>query len=214
MSQQSNETREKNKVNTAKAPTLNYEAPKWSNKPPMPVSESQLDEEGFCPHYYLEVIKNGIVVDKIKLDKEYLTLGRFELCDILCEHPSLSRYHAVLQYSSGEEDSNFPQGFYLFDLNSAHGTFMNKTRLKPNEFVRFNLESIAKFGMSTRIYVLHGPKPTNTSDDLKINLTHEQMKQVKDKYSRIALKLKIRKELEEEEMRQNEKAEQGWFSPF
>lgn len=35
--------------------------------------------------------------------------------------------------------------------------------------------------------------------DLKINLTHEQMKKIKEKYDRIAMKLRIRKELEEEE---------------
>lgn len=54
--------------------------------------------------------------------------------------------------------------------------------------------------MSTRLYILHGPKPAQTGDDdLKINLTHEQMKKIKEKYDRIAMKLRIRKELEEEE---------------
>ena len=185
----------------AKPPNFTYTLPKWSSIPPEAIGESELNEEGFCNHYYLEVIKNGTVVDKIKLNKEYFTLGRLDLCDILCEHPSLSRYHAVLQYSNGEIDSKYPQGFYLYDLNSGHGTFLNKKRLSPNEYVAFNLENMAKFGLSTRLYILHGPKPLNSSEDLKINLTHEQMKQVKDKYSRIAMKLKVRKELEEEEER-------------
>jgi hypothetical protein len=44
------------------------------------------------------------------------------------------------------------------------------------------------------------------SDDLQINLTHEQMKKIKEKYSRIALKLKIRKELEDEEGEESEKS--------
>ena len=57
-----------------------------------------------------------------------------------------------------------------------------------------------KFGLSTRLYIVHGPKPPQVgSDDLKIDMTHEQMKKVKEKYDRIAMKLRIRKELAEEE---------------
>jgi len=59
---------------------------------------------------------------------------------------------------------------------------------------------VIKFGLSTRLYILHGPKPVKIGDDdLKINLTHEQMKKIKEKYDRIAMKLRIRKELAEEE---------------
>lgn len=62
------------------------------------------------------------------------------------------------------------------------------------------VESVIKFGMSTRLYVLHGPKPAQIgADDLKINMTHDQMKKIKEKYDRIAMKLRIRKELAEEE---------------
>ena len=36
-------------------PKLNYEKPEWSSQPPIATGESELDEEGYCKHYYLEV---------------------------------------------------------------------------------------------------------------------------------------------------------------
>ena len=85
-------------------PPLKYDKPEWSAEPPlsMTTDESVLDQEGFCEHYFLEVIKNGIPIDKIKLNKEYISIGRLDTCDIQAEHPTLSRYHAILQYSNGK----------------------------------------------------------------------------------------------------------------
>jgi hypothetical protein len=181
-------------------PPLHYQKPEWSSLPPVCLGPNELDSEGYCDHYYLEVLKNGSVVQKIELDKEFLSFGRLDRCDVLCEHPSLSRYHAILQYSNGDTDpNNFKEGFYVYDLNSTHGTFVNKTRIKPNDYVKLELDNMFKFGMSTRLYILHGPKPKNYSEDLNINLSHEQMKKVREKYSKLALKLKMQKELQEEE---------------
>lgn len=178
--------------------TLQYTKPEWSGRPPACITENILNEEGYCDHYFLEVIKNGTVIEKISLSKEFISFGRLDICDVLCEHPTLSRYHAILQYSSGESPQ-YSQGFYLYDLNSTHGTYVNKTKVIPNQFTPVKTESLIKFGQSTRLYVLHGPKPKFSSDDLDINLTHEQMKKIKEKYDRISLKLKIRKEVEDEE---------------
>jgi pSer/pThr/pTyr-binding forkhead associated (FHA) protein len=182
-------------------PSLPYNKPEWSSRPPLVENEteSQLDTDGYCEHYYLEVIKSGTIVDKIKLQKEFVTVGRLDTCDIQPEHPSLSRYHAILQYSNGADDSSMKEGFYLYDLSSTHGTFLNKNKIEPNKFVHVGLENCVKFGLSTRLYILHGPKPKYNSDDLNFNLTHEQMKKIKEKHDRIAMKLRVQKELEEEE---------------
>lgn len=188
------------KINKLAVPLpVNYVTPEWSAVPPSINNEYILDSEGFCDHFFLEVIKNGSVVEKINLNKSYLMLGRFEDVDILAEHPTISRYHVIFQYSNGLIDSNYPEGFYLYDLGSTHGTFLNKTRVEPNKYTFIPLDSILKFGQSTRLYVLHGPKPKYGSDDLKINLTHDQMKKIKEKHSQLSLKLRIRKEVEEEE---------------
>ena len=151
------------------------------------------------------------MVEQIKLEKEFISFGRLDKCDVLCEHPSLSRFHAVLQYSNGEDDKDFPEGFYVYDLASTHGTFINKTRLEPNKYIRFNIESMVKFGLSTRMYILHGPKSKNNADDLNINLTHEQMRKIKEKYNQLSLKLKIRQEIEEEDqLEEQSKKSANW----
>ena len=151
------------------------------------------------------------MVEQIKLEKEFISFGRLDKCDVLCEHPSLSRFHAVLQYSNGEDDKDFPEGFYVYDLATTHSTFINKTRLEPNKYIRFNIESMVKFGLSTRMYILHGPKSKNNADDLNINLTHEQMRKIKEKYNQLSLKLKIRQEIEEEDqLEEQSKKSANW----
>ena len=58
-----------------------------------------------------------------------------ELFNFQQEHPSLSRFHAILQYKS-EDSSERPAGFYLFDMDSTHGTFHNKQKCFPKTYYR------------------------------------------------------------------------------
>ena len=44
----------------------------------------------------------------------------------------------------------------MYDLNSTHGTIINKTRVNSNQYVPIKNESMFKLGLSTRIYILHG----------------------------------------------------------
>jgi hypothetical protein len=115
---------------SSQPPALDYRAPEWSSKPPPVLRGNELNEEGFCGHYFLEVVKTGTVLESIPLSKPHMSFGRLDLCDVICEHPSLSRFHTVLQYSNGDIDSSFPKGFYAYDLNSTHGTFINKKRIE------------------------------------------------------------------------------------
>lgn len=45
--------------------------------------------------------------------------------DVVVKHPSSSRLHAVLQFNGETGDA------FLYDANSAHGTFLNRRRIKP-----------------------------------------------------------------------------------
>ena len=66
-------------------PSLSYVEPYWSGTPAEP--------------YSLLIVKNGTEIGKLVLDdKPYHTFGRLPNCDITLEHPSISRYHAILQY--------------------------------------------------------------------------------------------------------------------
>ncbi|XP_078591239.1 kanadaptin-like [Branchiostoma floridae x Branchiostoma japonicum] len=125
------------------APPLPYKEPAWSSVPNKP--------------YSLEVLKNGCIVSKFELTgKPFYVFGRLDSCDVTLEHPSLSRYHAVVQFR-GEGDGERERGFYLYDLGSTHGTWMNKMEVKPKVYYRLRVGYMIKFGGSSRMYILQGP---------------------------------------------------------
>ena len=76
--------------------------------------------------FYLEVMKGGQIIETCPTaGKDHYTFGRSPACDFLLEHPSASRLHAVLQFRGGDGAA------FLYDAGSAHGTFLNKRKLKP-----------------------------------------------------------------------------------
>ena len=77
------------------------------------------------------MIKSGTLIEERPItDTPYVTFGRSPTTDILLEHPTASRLHAVLQFR-GEDGAAF-----LIDCGSTHGTFINKQRVKPNVMAR------------------------------------------------------------------------------
>ncbi|VDL99250.1 unnamed protein product [Schistocephalus solidus] len=72
-------------------------------------------------------------------------------------HPSISRVHAILQYGSGPP---LPptKGWHLIDMNSTHGTFVNKRRAPPNRYIRLHVGYVVRLGNSTRLLILQGPE--------------------------------------------------------
>ncbi|TMW55620.1 hypothetical protein Poli38472_010502 [Pythium oligandrum] len=104
---------------------------------------------------YMDVIKGGLVVESLTLppdaSKSFVVAGRMEpVCDLVLQHPSISRVHAVLQF-------DIHGALFVKDMNSTYGTFVNKKRLVPNQFERLHIGDIVVFGESTRMYALCGP---------------------------------------------------------
>ena len=65
---------------------LPYTEPAWSGKPPSGL-------------YQLLVIKNEVEISTVDISsRSYCVCGRLPSCYIHLEHPSISHYHAVLQY--------------------------------------------------------------------------------------------------------------------
>lgn len=65
--------------------------------------------------YWFETTKDGVVGGTVDIGaKAVCTIGRSSSCDVVLEHPSVSRQHAVLLHTC--------QGHVLFDLGSIHGT--------------------------------------------------------------------------------------------
>jgi len=111
--------------------------PIWCTKPPI-------------FEYYFDILKNGVIGDKINIhDKPYYIIGRQPTCDIVLDHPSISRQHAVIMHR--------PTGdVLLLDLNSTHGILLNQKKCHPNNIYRVGVGHIIKFGQSSRQFILEG----------------------------------------------------------
>ncbi|KAI4352340.1 hypothetical protein L6164_006603 [Bauhinia variegata] len=131
-----------------------YKIPPWSGAP--------------CHNYCLEVLKDGCIIEKLDVyEKGAYMFGRLDLCDFLLEHPTISRFHAVIQFKrSGDA--------YLYDLGSTHGTFLNKKQVEKNMYMDLHVGDVIRFGRSSRLFIFQGPSDLMLPEtDLKI------MKQVK-----------------------------------
>lgn len=124
--------------------------------PPLPYTEPEWGGVAEVP-YALEILKNGAIVSSVPLTHQgYFVIGRLPGCDVTLEHPSISRYHAILQYRGQSEDGE-DTGFYVHDLSSTHGTFVNKRKVPPKTYIRLKVGHVLKFGGSTRLFILQVP---------------------------------------------------------
>ena len=104
--------------------------------------------------YFFEVLKNGRIISKLELStKSFHVFGRLPSCDFPMEHPSLSRHHSVVQHCSKKTDK-FDVGWYLYDLDSTHGTWVNKIKVRPRVYHRLRVGHVMKLGGSSRLLIL------------------------------------------------------------
>ena len=103
----------------------------------------------------LEVLRGGVPVGEIDLmGRASYSFGRQggrRGCDVVLEHPSISRAHAVLQHHRNGT-------LWAIDLGSTHGTSCNKRRLTNGTFEQVRPGDVVKFGDSSRLYIVHGPE--------------------------------------------------------
>ncbi|KAG6606470.1 Smad nuclear-interacting protein 1 [Phytophthora cinnamomi] len=93
--------------------------------------------------------------------KSAFLIGRDKaVADILTEHPSCSKQHAVLQYRMYQKETEDGLGFtqevrpYIMDLNSTNSTFLNGHKIEGSRYIELREKDVLKFGESTREYVL------------------------------------------------------------
>ena len=165
-------------------PNVDYIEPEWAGKPP---EDSK---------YYMEELKGGTIVKEHKLgDKGHFIIGRFRSCDIRLEHPSLSRFHAVIQYKSQYSPEN-PAGFYLYDLGSQHGTKHNNKKCFPKTYYRLRVGHTLRFGGSTRLLILQGPNE---------EMEDESAESVTELREKAMEKARIKEELQKTMQKEKEK---------
>ncbi|WOG89277.1 hypothetical protein DCAR_0208514 [Daucus carota subsp. sativus] len=152
-----------------------YTIPPWSEAP--------------CHKYSLEVLKEGAIVDQFDVhEKGAYMFGRVDLCDFVLEHPTISRFHAVLQFNKNGDA-------YIYDLSSTHGTFVNKNQVKKKVYMELHVGDVIRFGHSSRLYILQGPsdlmppeKDLTTSRKAKV---HEEMKDMEASLRRAKLEASL-----------------------
>uniref|UniRef100_A0A6N2L2F9 FHA domain-containing protein n=2 Tax=Salix viminalis TaxID=40686 RepID=A0A6N2L2F9_SALVM len=121
----------------SKVPSVPYTIPEWSGPP--------------CHKFSLEILKDGSIIDQFEVcEKGAYMFGRVELCDFILEHPTISRFHAVLQFKRNGDA-------YLYDLGSTHGTFVNKSQVEKGVYVALHVGDVIRFGHSSRLYIFQGP---------------------------------------------------------
>ncbi|GBP48332.1 Kanadaptin [Eumeta japonica] len=178
-----------------------YKEPKWS---------------GLCPDgsdYALEVLKSGVIVERVELTKKpYYVFGRLVNCDIVMAHPTISRHHSILQYKAFAEEGEPHSGWYLYDLGSTHGTYLNKEKIKANHYTRVKVGHQIKFGTSTRTYILLGPEfDCDGESELTVTEIKQKALQMKLEKQRMIKEVIDRKEKEKaEEERKLEEAGIDW----
>ncbi|XP_010530082.1 PREDICTED: nuclear inhibitor of protein phosphatase 1 [Tarenaya hassleriana] len=98
--------------------------------------------------FYLEIVKDGQILDKIQLDRRRHIFGRqHQTCDFVLDHQSVSRQHAaVVPHKNGS--------IFVIDLGSAHGTFVANERLTKETPVELEVGQSLRFAASTRTYIL------------------------------------------------------------
>lgn len=131
---------------------LKYHEPPEARKPPAKES------------WRLYVFKEKVLIDTTHIHQRSVWLcGRDpKVTDLLLEHPSISKQHAVIQFRHIETRNEFGDKLskvkpYLIDLDSANGTTLNGKKVKPSRYVELMDADIVKFGDSEREYVVMLP---------------------------------------------------------
>lgn len=129
--------------------TLKYHEPPEARKPP---SRDQ---------WKLFVFKGQDVVDTIDLSNRscWLVGREAAVVDLLAEHPSISKQHAVMQFRYAEKRNEYGDKIgkvklYLLDLESANGTKLNGEVVPDRRYLELRPKDVVKFGDSTREYVI------------------------------------------------------------
>ncbi|CAH2056226.1 unnamed protein product, partial [Iphiclides podalirius] len=173
-----------------------YKEPKWS---------------GICPdgsEYALEVLKSGLIVEKIELtQKPFYVFGRLANCDVVMAHPTVSRHHCILQYKAFADEGEPQSGWYLYDLDSTHGTFLNRERLKEKHYTRVRVGHQIKFGSSTRTYIMLGPD-FDCEGESELSVTEIKQRALNMKLERVKMIQEAKDAIEKERLEAEKKREE------
>lgn len=85
------------------------------------------------------LMQNGYLAGRVfRFHQDLTTIGRTNGNDLILNGKTVSRRHARLWFDNGR--------WYLADMQSANGTFVNSLRLQPNQPVALNDGDVLNFG--------------------------------------------------------------------
>src|SRR5256714_8443697 len=71
------------------------------------------------------IIREDLQVDPVTIVAEGVLIGRLPTCELLLNHPSVSRLHAGITYAEGD--------YYIRNLRPGNSILLNGTRLEEYE---------------------------------------------------------------------------------
>ncbi|MDM7327257.1 MAG: FHA domain-containing protein, partial [Thermosynechococcus sp. Uc] len=98
-------------------------------------------------------------------DRQQIRLGRDPSNDMVLDHPVVSRFHARLYLEEGQ--------WYIVDLDSANGTFINNQRLEPRKPVPLPTGALVRIGPYSSLFTPDETiVPHNDSGNLRLDAIH------------------------------------------
>jgi smad nuclear-interacting protein 1 len=136
-----------------------------SSKKRKPEDRLKYSEPGDCAFpdqsWRFYVFKDDQYLDTLHISKlSFYVIGKdAEQCQIVAEHPSISKFHAVVQFRKKVTKDSVGNPIvsirpYLLDLGSTNGTILNGNRIEELRYYEILEKDCVQFGASTREYVL------------------------------------------------------------
>lgn len=148
---------------------------KWSEPP---------DAAQPTRQWRLYVFKADEILQTLHIHRQSAFLiGRDDrVADILLDHPSCSKQHAVIQYrlipvidkDTGKTLRRVVTP-YLMDLGSSNKTFLNGSEIDEARYYELREKDVVKFGASSREYVLLHDEATAVESHASTNGTKKQI---------------------------------------
>ena len=134
-----------------------------------------LDSAKPTKQWRLYVVKNGDVSETLHLHRQsaYLFGRDTRVADVVLQHESCSKQHAVLQYRAVSAPAAAPGADgapgaarrvvkpYIMDLGSTHKTFLNGSALEDARYYELRERDVLRFAGSTRDYILLHEESSN-----------------------------------------------------